>query len=210
MSSELQVILTVSLAVLAYLIGSFSTGTVVSESNRIDIRTKGSKNPGATNVLRVMGTKWGLITFAGDILKTSIACGLSFLILPGTVFGIERFGLFLAALCAVLGHNWPVYYRFCGGKGVACTICAVAFIDLPLGLIAAGIAILLIVIFRYISLASISFTLIFFVLCLVYRSANIAQCVVAGILFVLCTVRHQENIKRLLKGTENKFGKHVK
>lgn len=209
-STGLQIYMAFCLAVLAYLIGSFSTGIAVSESNKVDIRSKGSMNPGATNVLRVMGTKWGIVTFVGDLLKTAAACGLSYLLMPGETFGIAKFGVLLSAFCVVVGHNWPVYYDFKGGKGVACSICAIAFIDLKLGLIAGAVAILIVVITRYISLASLSFLFLFTVLNLIFRSANPFQCGLAAILFLFSVYRHRANIGRLIKGTENKFGNRAK
>lgn len=91
-----EILLSILVAAIAYLLGCFSTGLTVSGAKGVDIRNRGSKNTGASNVLRVMGLKSGLITFAGDFLKAALACWIGSLILPGTTFGIARYGMMLA------------------------------------------------------------------------------------------------------------------
>ena len=93
-----EILLSALVAAIAYLLGCFSTGLTVSGAKGVDIRNRGSKNTGASNVLRVMGLKSGLITFLGDFLKAALACWIGSLILPGTTFGIARFGMMLAGL----------------------------------------------------------------------------------------------------------------
>ena len=131
-----EILLSVLVAAIAYLLGCFSTGLTVSSAKGVDIRSRGSKNTGASNVLRVMGLKSGLITFAGDFLKAALACWIGSLILPGTTFGVSRYGMMLAGLFAIIGHNWPVFYGFKGGKGVACSAAVVFFVDPLWGAIA--------------------------------------------------------------------------
>lgn len=97
-------------AVLGYLIGCFSTGLAVSKSTGVDVRSLGSKSTGATNVSRVFGFKLGLVTFLGDCAKGIIAAEIGTLIMG-------RNGAMVASVFAVIGHNWPVFHDFKGGKG---------------------------------------------------------------------------------------------
>lgn len=98
-----EILLSILVAAIAYLLGCFSTGLTVSGAKGVDIRNRGSKNTGASNVLRVMGLKSGLITFAGDFLKAALACWIGSLILPGTTFGIARYGMMLAGCLPLSG-----------------------------------------------------------------------------------------------------------
>ena len=119
-----EILLTLVTAVAAYLLGCISTGTIVSRRQGVNIRNEGSHNTGASNVLRVLGLKDGLITFLGDFAKAALACLIGNLLVP-SAFGIEGLGRIVAALFVVIGHNWPVFYHFQGGKGVACSTAVV-------------------------------------------------------------------------------------
>ena len=101
-------------AVIGYFMGCFSTGIILGDMAKIDIRKYGSKSTGTTNVIRVMGFKMGLMTFIGDFIKAVIA------VLLGMMIGGRDGGL-IAGLFSVIGHNWPVFYGFKGGKGIACS-----------------------------------------------------------------------------------------
>ena len=131
---------------LAYLIGSFSSAYVVGRVfKKIDITKLGSGNPGTTNAMRVMGKKFGLITFALDFLKGMLA----------SLLGIYLYGYYgglLASLFVVIGHNWPVFFNFKGGKGIAATIASLAILQFPLTLISVLIGVLVAAITRYVSL----------------------------------------------------------
>ena len=109
-----EILLTLVTAVAAYLLGCISTGTIVSRREGVNIRNEGSHNTGASNVLRVLGLKDGLITFLGDFAKAALACLIGNLLVP-SAFGIEGLGRIVAALFVVIGHNWPVFYHFHGG-----------------------------------------------------------------------------------------------
>ncbi len=195
--------------VLAYCIGSISTGILVSRAmHGPDLRTVGSKNTGATNVQRTMGWKPGLITFFGDSLKAVLACWLGQLI-TGSHLGALAAGLFV-----VLGHNWPVFYRFKGGKGVASS-CGVMLFCFPLqALICFAAGILIIALTHYVSLASMSLLTLYAVLVSLNWPAPGAGgdwriIVWAVFLAVMCLARHHANIDRLIHGRENRisFGK---
>ena len=204
-----QIFLSVLVAVVAYLLGCFSTGITISRLQGVDIRKHGSKNTGATNVLRVLGLKSGLLTFVGDIIKASIAVWLGHFLL-GNAFGIERFGMMLGGLFAVIGHNWPVYYGFKGGKGVACSAAVIFFVDLLCALPAIAICIAVIAITRFISLGSMTLMGLYMIFVCVFNWGNWPLCLFSVVLFVFCVWRHRTNVVRLLNGTENKVGQKAK
>lgn len=184
-------------ALLGYLLGGFSTGLLLSSLSQIDLRSKGSKSTGATNVTRVMGLSAGLATFLGDCAKAVLAVLIGRWIVgsPGGMIG----GLF-----AVVGHNWPVYYKFKGGKGVACSVAVVLMHAPVVGLIAGAVAVLVIAITRFVSLGSLVFLALSTVLMFLMKGPWPLG-VWALLLFLVATYRHRENIKRLLAGQENRF-----
>lgn len=198
------------LALVAYLLGAIPFGLLLGKLKGIDVRTVGSKNIGATNVLRTVGKPWGITTFVLDALKG---------FLPAYVFPIlgSRFGapfqsLEIAAIVggasAILGHNFPVYLGFKGGKGVATSAGALLGIA-PLA-VAVGLAVWAFFFFtlRYVSLASIAAAVaVPMVGWVVYRGAGPAVPVTLTILAALIILRHRANIQRLLNGTENRFVK---
>lgn len=205
-----EILLTVLVAALAYLIGCFSTGTIISNAQGVNIRNEGSKNTGASNVLRVLGLKSGLICFLGDFFKAVLACWLGSIILPGSTFGIARFGTLLAGLMVIVGHNWPVFYGFKGGKGVACSVAVIFFVDPLWGIISIVLCVSVIAITRFISLGSMTMLLSYMILMCIAHWGEWFTCLFTVILFVLCVIRHRSNIGRLLNGTENKIGQKVK
>ena len=205
-----EILFTVAVAVAGYLLGCISTGILVSNRAGVDIRTVGSHNTGASNVLRVLGLRKGLVTFIGDFLKATLACWLGSLLLPAATFGIQGFGMMLGGLCAVLGHNWPVFFGFKGGKGVACSAAVIFFVNPLWGIIAIVLCVAVIALTRYISLGSMVMLFSYMVLMNVAYWGQWAVLGFTAILFVLVVVRHQANIVRLLNGTENKIGHKVK
>lgn len=205
-----EILLTALVAVISYLLGCFSTGLIVSSSKGVDIRNRGSKNTGASNVLRVMGFKSGLITFLGDFLKATLACWIGSLLLPDVTFGISRFGAMLGGLFVVIGHNWPVFYGFKGGKGVACSVAVVFFINPLWGGISIAICIAVIALTRFISLGSMTLLFCYMVTMTIANWGDWAVCVFTVLLFVMCVWRHRTNIQRLMNGTENKLGQKAK
>jgi len=184
-------------AVIGYFLGAFSTGIIVGELAKVDIRQHGSRNTGTTNVIRVMGLKLGIITFIGDFSKAVIA------VLLGKMIGGRDGGL-LAGLFAVIGHNWPVFYGFNGGKGIACTAAVLLLNVFPEGAVAAIVAVLVIYLSRFVSLGSLSLLLSSAVLLLITRGLW-PYGIWAIVLLAFGTYRHKENIRRLLKGTESRF-----
>ncbi len=176
----------------AYLIGRFK--------EHIDIRDFGSGNSGTTNAIRVMGWKLGLVTFFGDFFK----CLLSYL-LVSMIFDNELAGLY-AGFGAVIGHNWPVFLKFRGGKGIAAST-GLLFAVNPLG----GLIIVLLVsaiiyITRYVSLGSLVLATLMPVMFFIVKDGQIEFVILGAILMVIAYWRHKANIKRLLEGKENKLG----
>ncbi len=206
----------------AYLIGSIPFGLLIAAAHGKDIRTIGSGNIGATNVARALGKKWAYICFVLDLLK-----GLVPMLLTQPLAAIKPAQtqaehvtlllLWLAVGCAaIVGHIFPIYLKFKGGKGVA-TSFGVALGLWPYftisALFAVSIWLVVVLIWRYVSLASIAASLAFPVFLLVaismrqsWQFASLWPLMIASVAIPLMViVRHRENIKRLLSGTENKI-----
>ena len=189
----------VLIALIAYLLGSISFGMIVAKlKGGPNLREVGSKNTGATNVLRVMGVKTGFLVFVLDILKALIAC-----IIGRVWMGLN--GAMVAGLAVVIGHNWPCFFQFKGGKGVASTL-AVMLMTFPIpAFICYVIAIALILYTRYVSLGSITLAALFAVMVIATNWVNWLVIVWVLIISGLLIWRHHANIGRLLKGCENKL-----
>ncbi len=205
-----QIFLTILTAVLAYLIGSIASGLLIARAQGVDIRASGSKNTGASNMLRVMGAKLGLLTFFADVLKALIACIIGDLLLPGETFGIPMFGAMLGAFFVVVGHNWPVFFQFRGGKGVACSVAVVLYINPLWGLVASLICLATIFLTKYVSLGSMVLLFSYMILMCIAYFGQWSMCIFVIVMCALCLWRHRENIVRLLKGEERKFGQRAK
>lgn len=187
---------------IGYLIGCFSSAYFIGKvSKGIDIRHHGSGNAGATNALRVMGLRLGVITFFLDALK-----GVVSVIVGRLIMGYS--GALICAFFTVLGHNFPIFLQFKGGKGVATSIGILATLHLPSALLAAPIAIILILKTRYISLGSMVFLVsVPITYALSARELNKQYFVLTLLLALLSIIRHTKNIERILAGSENKIGR---
>ena len=187
----------------AYLLGSIPFGYLLVRFVRHeDIRTTGSGNIGATNVLRSGAKGLGIATLLLDLGKAFLAVWIAKLLAP------DNFDLAVAtAVVAVLGHCYPVWLRFKGGKGVASALGVFLALTWPSALCILAVFIVIVVLTRYVSLASIiaAASLPFFSYYFVPQHSPIA---IAGFLFLtfLIIVKHHQNIRRLLAGTENRFG----
>ncbi len=203
------------IALLSYLIASFSPGILVSKKiGNIDIREHGSKSTGTTNVLRVMGAKAGLIVMILDIAKTLFAIIIGQRImasLGGTDANSVLYGGLVGGFFAVIGHNWPIYHKFYGGKGVACSITTFIYLFPIWGLIALAIGLLVVYITRFVSLGSMLFLISFTILLSIqYLATDMLPPLWALLLTIIGIYRHRTNIQRLLTGNENKLGSKKK
>ena len=197
--------------IIGYLLGSLSGGIIISKlAGGPDLHTVGSKSTGASNVQRTMGWKYGLMTFFFDAFKGLLSCFAAWLITNNRFPEISHFVSMLAGLSCVIGHNWPVFFRFRGGKGVATTGAVMLYCFPVYGLICIAVTIAVIALFRYISVGSMLLVILFFGLSFVFSGGNACIIIWAAILMVLCVARHHANIGRLIRGTENKLGKKVR
>ena len=197
---------------IGYICGLLQTGYLVGKMNHVDIRKEGSGNAGSTNALRVMGWKAGAMTFAGDVIKCLAAVLIARYLYRDTEY-VPLLAMY-AGMGATLGHNFPFYLKFKGGKGIAVLaglVLATGFVMVPIPLTAFLIAVLLT---RYVSLGSLLASSMFFLEVLFYGQLGgfdmefryrMELYVLVFLLMVLAWVRHKENIKRLLAGTENSF-----
>ncbi|PTX59890.1 glycerol-3-phosphate acyltransferase PlsY [Melghirimyces profundicolus] len=186
--------------VLSYLIGSISFSYWITRLLKgIDIRMHGSGNAGATNMLRVVGKGPAIAVFLLDALKGVAAVGLAAGLSENAAL------MFLAGIMAIIGHNWPVFLGFRGGKGIATTIGVTATLTFLAALISGAAAILAIILTRYVSLGSLIFAagLPLMIMLLNYPDSYFY---LSLIITVMAFIRHFANIRRLLKGTESKLG----
>jgi glycerol-3-phosphate acyltransferase PlsY len=196
-----------TLAILAYLIGSIPTALWVSQSFfNIDIRDYGSGNSGATNTYRVLGQKWGTMVMLIDMLKGFIAVKLAFLLPFYVADEFARTNLQIGlGLAAVLGHIYPVWAQFRGGKGVATLFGLVLGISPWTALCCIGVFLLVLFLTRFVSLSSILASMAFPVFILViFNVDNHAYRIFAVVVALLVILTHQKNISRLLRGSEGK------
>ena len=197
----------------AYFLGSIPFGHLIARSRGIDIRAHGSRNIGATNVWRVLGRKWGLMTFFADVAKGFFAVILAFFLagaFPGA-FRDAGFAGIIGAIGCIIGHNFPIWLKFRGGKGVATSLGVIIGMMPLASAIVFAIWLLIFRVTRYVSLASIvaAMALPVVVIALLFLPgprtgwANFYFACAAALLVI---ARHRGNIQRLLAGTENRFG----
>ncbi len=196
--------------ILAYLIGSVSFAIIFSKKFAgIDVREKGSGNAGSTNVLRTAGKKAGALTLLCDCLKGVLAVLIA-LIASKIVKGTDAILLVqLAGIFVVLGHTFPIFYGFKGGKGVATSLGVLLIMNWKIGLICLVFALVLIALTKMVSLGSIGAAILFPILALFIHENYIVSTgsyfVFAILLAAFIVFNHRENVKRLLDGKENKL-----
>ena len=188
----------------AYLLGSLSFAVIISRAMGLnDPRTYGSGNPGATNVLRSGNKKAALMTLIGDALKGAVA------VIVAQQMGFSDTVIALVALAVFIGHLYPVFLKFKGGKGVATAAGVLLALDPILGLAVAGIWLLVAYVSRYSSLAALIAAAAAPVVSALMHGAN-NQTVVVGILGMALIGKHWQNIQRLMAGQESKIGSKKK
>lgn len=184
----------------AYLIGSFNPAICFSKIiYHEDIRSYGSGNAGTTNTLRTYGKKMAILIFCVDLLKAAVA------VLLGSFLMARTFGGAISALFVVLGHMFPVYYKFKGGKGVACAAVCVLLLSPASFLIIIALFIFIVACFRYISLGSVMCAMLFPFLNYAFYAENAWVTLSAFCIGGLVVFMHRANIKRLMEGKESKF-----
>jgi acyl phosphate:glycerol-3-phosphate acyltransferase len=200
-----------AIILLCYLIGSFPSGYLVGKSQGIDIRQHGSGNIGATNVLRVMGKKWGYLVFFCDSLKGFIAVKVG-VWLASSAGAEATLAAVVAGICCIIGHNYTVWLRFKGGKGIATSIgVLLAIVPTMIVLIVLVVWLAVFFVWKYVSLASICAALSLPVAVLALfpfvAHGNYWVLVVFSLIVAALAVwRHRPNLDRLLQGKENRFG----
>lgn len=196
-------------ALVAYLIGSISFSVIFTKKLAgFDVREKGSKNAGSTNVLRTAGKKVAILTLVCDVLKGVIAVLFAKFIGKVDNFEHTEYLVQLAGLMVVLGHTFPIFFGFKGGKGVATSLGVIMIINWQIGLICLVFALILMILTRIVSLGSVAAAILFPVLTL-FITENYSvpgDYRIFGILLgVFVCFNHRANIKRLLKGEEKRI-----
>ena len=196
-------------SVIAYLLGSISFSIIISKKMAgFDVRDKGSKNAGSTNVLRTVGKKAAIITLICDCLKGVIAILIAY-IAGNIAKNLDRALLIqLAGIFVVLGHTFPIFFKFKGGKGVATSLGVLLMVNWQIGLICLVFALILMALTRFVSLGSVAAAILFPVLTVFITNnylVNGNYIIFGIILAILVIFNHRENVKRLLTGTENKL-----
>ncbi len=197
----MRILITISLA---YLIGCFSSAYFLGKmSKNIDIRNYGSGNAGATNALRVLGKKMGALTFLLDIIKGVVA-----VLVGRAILGFN--GSLLGAIFVVLGHNYPIFLGFKGGKGVATSFGVLLLLNWKAALLCLIVAGSIIIFTKYVSLGSIAASVFApFAMVITLESINKYLYITTWILAALSIYRHKANILRLCRGEENRLGKNI-
>jgi glycerol-3-phosphate acyltransferase PlsY len=185
--------------VIGYLIGSLNSAILVSGLYKKDIREEGSKNAGLTNVLRVLGKKAAILVLVSDMLKGVITTGLGYLLIKDSLSGALVAGIF-----TIIGHIFPIFFSFKGGKGILLSLAVILMTDWKIALIGLAIFIIIVSLTRYVSLGSI--IAIFCAPLLAWLFNHTAFFIISmGFLAALTIFMHRGNIKRLINGTENKL-----
>ena len=192
-----NIILTI---VIGYLLGSISTGVLISKTfAKTDIRTQGSGNAGTTNMLRIMGRKLALFTFIGDMLKGIIAVFIGKALVGGDLGGM------LGVVGAVLGHYYPLYFGFKGGKGIATSFGSLLFVFPVEALLAFAVFLILVAVTHYVSVGSVAAAFTLPVLLFITHGDNLTVCIIAACIGASVIWRHRANIRRLIDHTESKL-----
>jgi len=200
-------------AIIAYLIGSVSFSVIISKKMAgFDVREKGSGNAGSTNVLRTVGKKAAAITLICDVLKGVVSILLA--LLAGVIIkDLDKALLVqLAGVFVIIGHTFPIFFKFKGGKGIATSLGVLLMINWQIGLICLVFALLLMALTRMVSVGSIAAAVLFPVLVLfinqnyiVAESSNWSYLIFSVIIALLVFFNHRANLKRIVTGTENKL-----
>ena len=187
------------IAVICYFLGNISTGLLIGKlTAQIDIRQHGSGNAGTTNVMRTLGWVPSLLTLAGDVLKAVLA-----VVIGRAIAG--EIGWIVGAVAVLLGHNWPVLFGFKGGKGMACSLGIILATEPLFALTVLAVQVLVLVITRYMSVASLTTSVLYPVLVICFHASDTPYVVFSILAACLAIFCHRSNIKRLIDGKENRL-----
>ena len=200
------------IAIIAYAIGSINFSVIISKKMAgFDVREKGSGNAGSTNMLRSVGKKAAIITLLCDILKGVVAILIA-LIVGNIVKNVDRAVLVqIAGILVVVGHTFPIFYEFKGGKGVATSLGVIMMINWKIGLICLVFALVIMAFSRMVSMGSVGAAILFPVLTLfmntnfIVKTSGMKYFIFSVILAGIVVFNHRANIKRIANGTENKL-----
>ncbi|OWZ82952.1 glycerol-3-phosphate 1-O-acyltransferase PlsY [Natranaerobius trueperi] len=188
------------LMIFAYLLGSIPGGYIIGKYiHGIDIREYGSKNAGATNVLRTLGKKEGFLTLIFDGFKGYIVIKIALLL------GLDDLFVILSGLAVIIGHNWPIFFQFKGGRGIATSIGILIGLSWQVFVTVVVIGLIPVVITKYVSLGSITGAVVLPWVMLLFGNP-FWYLVFALAMSIMAIIRHISNIKRLIQGTERKLG----
>ena len=191
-------------AVFAYFVSGLNPAIIMSKAiYKKDIRTCGSGNPGFTNFKRVFGNKYAWFVFVLDILKCAVISVVAGLLFRAYV-GSWALGVAYAGLFAMLGHAFPIYYGFKGGKGFLVCLSTVWFIDWRTGAIATAVLVIMLPLTKYMSLSTMS-ALVAGAVAVAAFGGGLAVSIMYAVCVLFVIVRHKQNIVRLVQGTESKF-----
>ncbi len=197
----------ITVAIVAYVIGSINFAVIFSRKFAgFDVREKGSKNAGTTNVLRTVGKKVALLTLVCDILK-GVAAILAAILAKHVWEGLDITTLkYIAGFMVILGHTFPIFFEFRGGKGVATAIGVLLMLNWKIGLICLVFGLLIIAFSKMVSLGSISAAILFPVLTIfLQENVGLVGIVFSFLIAALVVFNHRSNIKRIKEGKENKL-----
>jgi len=202
----IEIIVIVFSSIVGYLLGSVNTSIIIGKLfYKADVREYGSGNAGATNALRTFGKTAAITVLAGDFLKGVLACLIGRYVFgeidPGS--GVYL-GEYFAGFFAVIGHNWPVYFNFKGGKGVLTSFAVILMFSPVAALICLGAFIVIVAVTRYVSLGSMLSAILFLILAFVFNEP-LPMLLIGTVLVALIIIRHSSNIKRLIDGNEKKI-----
>jgi glycerol-3-phosphate acyltransferase PlsY len=188
--------MSIAALIISYLCGSIPFSFLIPWRKGIDIRKTGSGNVGGTNVLRALGPKWGLLSITLDFLKAFIP-----ILIIRLIFGVDSWVPYLSLIVLVLGHDYPIFLKFKGGKGVASTLGGYFALSPMLGVIFLLVWISVVLLTKYVSVSSLLGLLVTAILSYFW---NLKLGITYTLLFFLSLYRHRSNIKRLLSNSENK------
>lgn len=198
-----MIIKTILILIFVYLLGSISGSIIISKNFfREDIRLKGSGNAGTTNAFRAYGVKYAALAMSIDFIKTILAMLIADKV--GLAVGASEFTKYISGVVVVIGHIWPIYYNFKGGKGVACSIMVNLYLSPIIVIIQLIEFFTLNYIFRIMSLTSLILTYSAVIYQFI-KNNNLPMLIMLIVNAIIITYSHRENVKRLLKGKENKI-----